>query len=83
MHSHQHIRKTELSEVERDPTNGQFVPSSSGVHGWTPPEDVGEVGFGLESVERSSGYTPNINAHVTADDVTDDFSDERIAVERL
>jgi hypothetical protein len=72
-----------MSEIERDPDNGQFVPASSGAHGWQPVENVGEVSFGLESVERSSGYVPNLNAHVTADDVTDDFSDEKIALDAL
>jgi hypothetical protein len=75
-----------LSEIDieqpRDAATGQFASASSGVHGWIPPTDVGEVGFGLESVERSSGYVPNVNAHVT-DDVTDDLADEAIATAAL
>ena len=36
--------------------DGRFVSSNNG---YVPVENVGEVAFGLESVEASSGYTPN------------------------
>jgi hypothetical protein len=63
--------------------NGQFAPADTGVHGWIPQTDVGEQAYGEEAIERSLGYTPNINAHVSADEVADEFSDERIAVDAL
>jgi hypothetical protein len=59
--------------------DGRFVSPSSD-HGWTPPADVGEIAFGLESVERSMGYTPN---QPTAELEGDDLADEQIALESL
>jgi hypothetical protein len=61
--------------------NGQFAPADTGVNGWSPPENVGEETFGLESVERSSGLTPNTPS---AADISDDYlADEKIAVDAL
>jgi hypothetical protein len=69
-----------MSEIERDPDNGQFVSPSS-VNGWVPPEDVGEITYGLDSVEASSGYTQN---QPTADVSEDDpLREERIALKSL
>jgi hypothetical protein len=45
-----------MSENLERGDDGRFVSP----HGWTPPDDVGEIAFGLESVERSSGYTPMV-----------------------